>query len=36
MISSGLECGACLVHLRGLKLKVSGFRVKFVKVCERL
>jgi len=34
MNSSGLECEAYLVTLRGLKVKVSGFRVMFVQVCD--
>ena len=35
MNSSGLECEACLVHFkRGLKVKVSEFKVLFVEVCE--
>jgi len=34
MDSSGLECKLVLFTLRGLKVKVSGFRVKFVEVCE--
>jgi len=31
---SGLECEACLVHFKGLKVKVSLFKVKFVEICE--
>ena len=34
MDSSGLECKHVLFTLRGLKVKVSGFIVKFVEVCE--
>ena len=34
MDSSGLECKLVLFTLRGLTVKVSGFRVKFVDVCE--
>jgi len=34
MNSSGLECEVCVVTLSGLKVKESGFWVKFVKVCE--
>jgi len=34
MNSSGLECGDFLFILKGLKVKVRGFRVKFVRVCE--
>jgi len=34
MNSSGLECEAYIVPLSGLKVKVGGFRVKFVEVCE--
>jgi len=33
MNSSGSECEACLVHFKGFKGKVSGFRVNFVEVC---
>jgi len=29
--SSGLKCEVCVVHL---KVKVGGFRGKFVEVCE--
>jgi len=32
--SSRLEFEACLFILRWLKVKVSGFRVKFVELCE--
>jgi len=34
MNSSGLEWEACLVHVKLLKVKVGGFRLKFVEVCE--
>jgi len=34
MNSSGFECEAFLFTLRGLKVKVRGFRVKFVDICE--
>ena len=34
MTSSGLQCEICVVHFSWLKLKVVGFRVKFVKVYE--
>jgi len=34
MNSSGLECEAFLFTLRGLKVKVRGFRVKFFDICE--
>jgi len=34
MDSNGLECKLVLFTLRGLEVKVSGFRVKFVEVCE--
>jgi len=30
MNSSGLEWKACFVHVKVLKVKVGGFRVKFV------
>jgi len=34
MNSSGLEWEACFVHVKLLKVKVGGFRLKFVEVCE--
>jgi len=34
MNSSGLEWEACFVHAKVLKVKVGGFRLKFVEVCE--
>ena len=35
MNSSGWECEVCVITLTGLKVKEGGFRVKFVKLCER-
>ena len=34
MNSSGLEWEACFVHVKVLKVKMGGFRLKFVEVCE--
>ena len=34
MNSSGLEWEACFVHVKVLKVKVGGFWLKLVEVCE--